>query len=160
VGRSTFGKLIILISQFPSLCFLCKRIRTSQSKIQGKSDSCRSFVRFYPLVGFPYHMLGNLKRLCLVHRLLPSPVDHFPKLDDTVPLLLPHYRRLNALTGCAVWHCIRRPYKSSFCAFVVQCMVIRGIEWYQKLKALRSAAERTNSYVMENLCILSKPRVP
>jgi hypothetical protein len=37
--------------------------------------------------------------------------------------------------------------------------VIRGTDRYQKLKALRSAAERTNASAKDDFCILSKPRV-
>jgi hypothetical protein len=37
--------------------------------------------------------------------------------------------------------------------------VIRGTERHQKLKALRSAAERTNSSAKDDFCILSKPKV-
>jgi hypothetical protein len=48
-------------------------------------------------------MLGNLKRLCFVHRFLPrvSVVDQFSKPDDTAPLLHPHYRGFCATTGCS-----------------------------------------------------------
>ena len=37
--------------------------------------------------------------------------------------------------------------------------VIRGTERHQKLKALRSAAERTNSSAKDDFCILSKPKI-
>jgi len=37
--------------------------------------------------------------------------------------------------------------------------VIRGTERHQKIKALRSAAERTNATAKDDLCILSKPKV-
>ena len=37
--------------------------------------------------------------------------------------------------------------------------VIRGTERHQKLKALRSAAERTNSSAKDDFCILAKPKV-
>jgi len=37
--------------------------------------------------------------------------------------------------------------------------VIRGTERHQKLKALRSASERTNSSAKDDFCILSKPKV-
>jgi len=37
--------------------------------------------------------------------------------------------------------------------------VIRGTERHQKLKALRSAAERTNATAKNDFCILSKPKV-
>jgi hypothetical protein len=37
--------------------------------------------------------------------------------------------------------------------------VIRGTERHQKLKSLRSAAERTNSSAKDDFCILSKPKV-
>jgi hypothetical protein len=37
--------------------------------------------------------------------------------------------------------------------------VIRGSERHQKLRALRSAAERTNSSAKDDFCILSKPKV-
>jgi len=37
--------------------------------------------------------------------------------------------------------------------------VIRGTERHQKIKALRSAAERTNATAKDDFCILSKPKV-
>jgi len=37
--------------------------------------------------------------------------------------------------------------------------IIRGTERYQKIKALRSASERTNSAAKEDLCILDKPKI-
>ena len=37
--------------------------------------------------------------------------------------------------------------------------VLRGTDRHQKLKALRSAAERTNSSTKEDFCILSKPKI-
>jgi len=37
--------------------------------------------------------------------------------------------------------------------------IIRGTERYQKIKALRSASERTNSAAKEDLCILLKPKI-
>jgi hypothetical protein len=37
--------------------------------------------------------------------------------------------------------------------------VIRGTERHQKLKSLRSAAERTNSSAKDDFCILTKPKV-
>jgi len=37
--------------------------------------------------------------------------------------------------------------------------VVRGTDRYHKLKALRSAAERTNASAKEDFCILSKPKV-
>ncbi|MCJ7685784.1 MAG: hypothetical protein MUO68_16000 [Desulfobacteraceae bacterium] len=37
--------------------------------------------------------------------------------------------------------------------------VIRGTDRHQKLKALRSAAERTNATAKDDFCILSKPKV-
>jgi len=37
--------------------------------------------------------------------------------------------------------------------------VSRGTERHQKLKALRSAAERTNATAKDDFCILSKPKV-
>ena len=37
--------------------------------------------------------------------------------------------------------------------------VIRGTDRHQKIKALRSAAERTNATAKEDFCILSKPKV-
>ena len=37
--------------------------------------------------------------------------------------------------------------------------VIRGTDRHQKLKALRSAAERTNATAKEDFCILSKPKI-
>jgi hypothetical protein len=37
--------------------------------------------------------------------------------------------------------------------------VIRGTERHQKLKALRSASERTNSSAKDDFCILTKPKV-
>jgi hypothetical protein len=37
--------------------------------------------------------------------------------------------------------------------------VIRGTDRHQKLKNLRSASERTNSFAKEDLCILAKPKV-
>jgi hypothetical protein len=37
--------------------------------------------------------------------------------------------------------------------------VLRGTERHQKLKALRSASERTNSSAKEDLCILAKPKL-
>ena len=37
--------------------------------------------------------------------------------------------------------------------------VLRGTDRHQKLKALRSASERTNSSAKEDLCILSKPKI-
>jgi len=57
--------------------------------------SSRTFVRLYALVRFPHYMLGNLKRLCFVHRFLPRfrVVDQLPKLDDTAPSLPFHYNR-------------------------------------------------------------------
>jgi hypothetical protein len=36
--------------------------------------------------------------------------------------------------------------------------VLRGTDRHQKLKALRSASERTNSSAKEDLCILNKPK--
>ncbi|MFC1533105.1 hypothetical protein ACFL7M_07060 [Thermodesulfobacteriota bacterium] len=37
--------------------------------------------------------------------------------------------------------------------------IIRGTERHQKIKALRSAAERTNSSAKDDFCILAKPKV-
>jgi hypothetical protein len=37
--------------------------------------------------------------------------------------------------------------------------VLRGTDRHQKLKALRSASERTNSSAKEDLCILNKPKI-
>jgi hypothetical protein len=37
--------------------------------------------------------------------------------------------------------------------------VLRGTDRHQRLKALRSASERTNSSAKEDLCILSKPKI-
>jgi len=37
--------------------------------------------------------------------------------------------------------------------------VIRGTDRHQKIKALRSASERTNSTAKDDLCILAKPKV-
>ncbi len=37
--------------------------------------------------------------------------------------------------------------------------VLRGTDRHQKLKALRSASERTNSSTKEDLCILNKPKI-
>ena len=37
--------------------------------------------------------------------------------------------------------------------------IIRGTYRYQKIKALRSASERTNSTAKEDFCILSKPKI-
>jgi len=37
--------------------------------------------------------------------------------------------------------------------------IIRGTDRYQKIKALRSASERTNSAAKEDLCILNKPKI-
>jgi hypothetical protein len=37
--------------------------------------------------------------------------------------------------------------------------VLRGTDRYQKIKALRSACERTNSSTKEDLCILNKPKI-
>jgi len=39
------------------------------------------------------------------------------------------------------------------------CEIIRGTDRYQKIKALRSASERTNSAAKEDLCILDKPKI-
>ena len=40
-------------------------------------DARRTAVRLHPLVGFPDELLGNVVRLCLGHRLIPSMVAHF-----------------------------------------------------------------------------------
>ena len=37
--------------------------------------------------------------------------------------------------------------------------VLRGTDRHHKLKALRSASERTNSSAKEDLCILNKPKI-
>jgi len=37
--------------------------------------------------------------------------------------------------------------------------VLRGTDRYQKIKALRTASERTNSTAKEDLCILNKPKI-
>ena len=37
--------------------------------------------------------------------------------------------------------------------------IIRGTDRYQKIKALRSASERTNAAAKEDLCILNKPKI-
>ena len=37
--------------------------------------------------------------------------------------------------------------------------VLRGTDRYHKLKALRSASERTNSSTKEDICILNKPKI-
>ncbi len=37
--------------------------------------------------------------------------------------------------------------------------VLRGTDRHHKLKALRSASERTNSSTKEDLCILNKPKI-
>ena len=37
--------------------------------------------------------------------------------------------------------------------------VLRGTDRYHKLKALRSASERTNSSTKEDFCILSNPKI-
>ena len=39
------------------------------------------------------------------------------------------------------------------------CEILRGTDRYQKIKALRSASERTNSAAKEDLCILNKPKI-
>ena len=44
-----------------------------------------------PLIGLPYRLLGNTKRLCLTQRLLPGLVDPHVRLIDTTPSLHPRY---------------------------------------------------------------------
>src|SRR5262249_12394961 len=55
----------------------------------------------HTLEGFPDFPLTDLERLCLVHGLLPFPVGQWPRLNNAAPLLRPHYRTFDAITGCS-----------------------------------------------------------
>ena len=55
--------------------------------------SRRAAIRLNALVRFPHLLLGNLKRLCLIHELLPSRVDPQIRPGGSTPLL---HRRYSA----------------------------------------------------------------
>ena len=65
---------------------------------QGHAVHARSTaVRLHPLVSFPDELLGNVVRLCLRHRLLPSRVGRSLRQECRVPSLRPHYRASSLL---------------------------------------------------------------
>src|ERR1700722_20198702 len=65
--------------------------------------SSRSPVRLHLLEGFPDFPFGYVERLCLVHRLLPTPpVGLRPRLNNAAPLVQLHYRAFVPTTSCSV----------------------------------------------------------
>ena len=65
---------------------------------QGYAVHARSTaVRLHPLVSFPDELLGNVVRLCLRHRLLPSRVGRSLRQECRVPSLRPHCRASSLL---------------------------------------------------------------
>src|SRR4029077_6596297 len=53
------------------------------------------------LEGFPHFPFGDVERLCLVHGLLPLPVDPRAWLNNAAPLVRLHYRALTPTTSCS-----------------------------------------------------------
>src|SRR4029077_14743759 len=63
--------------------------------------SSRSLVGLHTFEGFPDFPLGDVKRLCLVHGLLPSSVGPWPRLNNAAPSVQPHYRAFIPTTSCS-----------------------------------------------------------
>ncbi len=65
---------------------------------QGHAVHARSTaVRLHPLVSIPDELLGNVVRLCLRHRLLPSRVGRSLRQECRVPSLRSHYQASSLL---------------------------------------------------------------
>src|SRR5262249_16093009 len=61
----------------------------------------RSLVGLHTFEGFPDFPLGDVKRLCLDHGLLPSPVGPWPRLNNATPSVQLHYRAFIPTTSCS-----------------------------------------------------------
>src|SRR5215472_4882252 len=61
----------------------------------------RSLVGLHTFESFPDFPLGDVKRLCLAHGLLPSPVGPWPWLNNAAPSVQLHYRAFIPTTSCS-----------------------------------------------------------
>jgi len=92
------GRRMIRARRHPIPDLVQVALQVPLERRQGHAVHARSTaVRLHPLVSFPDELLGNVVRLCLRHRLLPSRVGRSRRQECRVPSLHPHCRASSLL---------------------------------------------------------------
>src|SRR5580704_15420018 len=96
--------------------------------------SSRPLVGLHTFEGFPDFPLRDVERLCLVYRLLPSPVGPWPRLNNAAPSVQPITEPSSLLRAAP-------PLCSASVLWSLRCGPLGRLPWHRSDRFSRSVQE-------------------